>query len=686
MQGNKEKILDILKDSSKRFIIPVYQRNYEWKKDNCKQLLSDLIRIKNNNLYSHFFGSIVTEFNPSGNKIELYIIDGQQRLTTISILLLAIYALLEDLKVVSKNINLKDMILEEYLIDKWSQEEKIKLKPVKDDYNAFVALFTRKELIQDSNITINFNFFYNYILDNNISVEDLFDSIQKLDVIWIKLEKEDNAQLIFESLNSTGLELSEGDKIRNFILMDLEPKKQEIYYNKYWNKIEKNTKHHVSEFIKDYLTIKLNFIPSNSKLYFIFKEYVYANNIQIDILLDELYNYSMLYNELLEANTSLKNLNPIIRRLNQLEITVIYPFLLEILNLKHQDKLDNDSIISIFSVTESYLFRRLICDLPTNALNKFYASIHKEIIKYNDSLDEYLDKYVYILFSKKDRLAFPNDNEFKNELSNKNIYALTKKNKVYIFERLENGDSKEDKDIYRHCENGDYTIEHIMPRKLSKIWKQDLGTNYEKIHNKWLDRLANLTLTAYNSKYSNRSFDEKKNMEDGYIHSGIKLNQYIAQFDCWTLKEIEERNKYLSSKALDLWPRPKTSFVPVNNKKNIISLSDDEELFTGQIILSFSFKDMEQQVTSWTDMYETILNILFNIDEKKFYDIVNSAEDEYGLKPYISNNKNSLREYIEITNGLFIEKNTSTHRKIIILKKLFDVYDIQYTDLDFCIR
>ena len=121
MEGDKAKLLDILKDSSKRFIIPVYQRNYEWKKDNCKQLLSDLIRIKNNNLHSHFFGSIVNEFNPSGNKIELYIIDGQQRLTTISILLLAIYALLEDLKVVSKNTNLKDMILEEYLIDKWSQ-------------------------------------------------------------------------------------------------------------------------------------------------------------------------------------------------------------------------------------------------------------------------------------------------------------------------------------------------------------------------------------------------------------------------------------------------------------------------------------------------------------------------------------------------------------------------------------
>ena len=188
----------------------------------------------------------------SGSKIEFYIIDGQQRLTTISILLLAIYALIDDSKIVSENNNLKDMILEEYLIDKWEDEEKIKLNQFKMIINAFVALFNRKEVIQDSNITINFNYFYNYILEHNISVDNLYDSIRKLDIIWIKLDKEDNAQLIFESLNSTGLELSEGDKIRNFILMDLEPKEQEIYYNKYWNKIEKNTKHHVSKFIKDY--------------------------------------------------------------------------------------------------------------------------------------------------------------------------------------------------------------------------------------------------------------------------------------------------------------------------------------------------------------------------------------------------------------------------------------------------
>ncbi len=198
------------------------------------------------------------------------------------------------------------MILNEYLIDRYSKEEKVKLKPIKDDYNAYIALFDRKELIDNTNITINFNFFYNYICDNNISVDELFESIEKLDVIWIELGPEDKAQLIFESLNSTGLDLSEGDKIRNFILMDLKPSEQEIYYNNYWNKIENNTKYKVSEFIRDYLTTQLHSIPSMSKLYFIFKDYVYTNNIKIDILLKELYEYSVLYNNLLEANTKIK--------------------------------------------------------------------------------------------------------------------------------------------------------------------------------------------------------------------------------------------------------------------------------------------------------------------------------------------------------------------------------------------
>lgn len=309
------------------------------------------------------------------------------------------------------------MILNEYLIDRYSKEEKVKLKPIKDDYNAYIALFDRKELIDNSNITINFNFFYNYICDNNISVDELFESIEKLDVIWIELGPEDKAQLIFESLNSTGLDLSEGDKIRNFILMDLKPSEQEIYYNNYWNKIENNTKYKVSEFIRDYLTTQLHSIPSMSKLYFIFKDYVYTNNIKIDILLKELYEYSVLYNNLLEANTKIKELNIIIKRLNQLDISVIRPFLLEILKMYNKNMLDKKSVLSIFSITEIYIFRRLICDLPTNALNKFYASLHRDIVKYDNSINRYLEKYIYTLLSKKDRLSFPLDKEFIKELS-----------------------------------------------------------------------------------------------------------------------------------------------------------------------------------------------------------------------------------------------------------------------------
>ena len=339
-----------------------------------------------------------------------------------------------------------------------------------------------------------------------------------------------------------------------------------------------------------------------------------------------------------------------------------------------------------FFLLQKCIFRRLICDLPTNALNKFYVSLHRDIVKYDNSINRYLEKYIYTLLSKKDRLSFPLDKEFIKELSEKNIYSLNKKNKVYIFERFENGNTKEDKDRYSQCEDRAYNIEHMMPKKLSKIWKQELGSNYEKIHNKWLNRLANLTLTAYNSNYSNHPFSEKKNIEDGYKNSGIKLNQYIAKFDKWTLDELKERDKYLCNQALTLWEQPVTAYKPPKVEDTIISLSYNSNFFISKEITAFIYKGTEQQVSSWVEMFEAILNSLVNFDEKIFYDIANKEDDEYGLKVYITQDSSKLREFISINNNLFIEKNTSTHIKINIIKKLFDIFNISYQDLDFIIK
>lgn len=259
--------------SKKRFIIPVYQRNYDWKTENCKQLYDDLVKVVKNRRNNHFFGSLVSVYESSGRNTEFLVIDGQQRLTTVSLLLLAMYNLISKGLVVVEEKTLANQIYEDFLVDKYQPEEtRIKLKPVKNDREAFDKLFNSEdEYIRDSNLTTNYNYFYDRIKKQEVTVDELFDAICKLEIINITLSNDDNPQLIFESLNSTGLDLSEGDKIRNFILMGLPANVQNEYYEKYWNKIEICTKYDVSSFIRDYLSIKQQAIPSQKKCILILK-------------------------------------------------------------------------------------------------------------------------------------------------------------------------------------------------------------------------------------------------------------------------------------------------------------------------------------------------------------------------------------------------------------------------------
>ena len=294
MKGSETKLIKYMEGADKRFVIPVYQRNYDWKIENCKQLFDDLIKIIRNGRKSHFFGSIVSTYNPDGDYEEHQIIDGQQRLTTVSLLLLAMYNLIKQGKAVPNDKRLGDRIFEDYLVDKYQPEEtRIKLKPIKNDRKAFGKLFDgEEEHIGGSNLTTNYNYFYERIQKEEIAIDELFQAIRSLEIIHIRLDNEDNPQLIFESLNSTGLDLSEGDKIRNYMLMGLPTKQQETYYEKYWNKIEENTNYQVDLFVRDYLSIKQQATPSLNKIYFTFKEYVEDGGIETEILLIDLLDYA----------------------------------------------------------------------------------------------------------------------------------------------------------------------------------------------------------------------------------------------------------------------------------------------------------------------------------------------------------------------------------------------------------
>ena len=486
MKGSETRMTAFMEGADKRYIIPVYQRKYDWKQENCRQLYGDLKKVIQNGRSSHFFGSIVSSVVPNGSKIEYHIIDGQQRLTTVSLLLLAICNLIAAGKLTSREERLDEQISHRFLIAPWaSEEDRIKLRPVKSDREALTKLFGPEEdYDRTSNLTLNYLFFRDVLLKEEVSVDELYAAIGKLEIISITLEPDDNAQLIFESLNSTGLALAEGDKIRNYILMGLPPKEQSRYYTDYWEKIEKCTRNDASAFVRDYLSIKQQMTPNVNTIYQVFKRYVEEAQLPIGTLLEDLLKYARLFEKLLTCESGLgeKRLDNCLYRMARLEITVTRPFLMEVLRLNQDGKLSAEEVRDVFEITENYLFRRNICEVPTNALNKVFLMLNKEILRYDNTADNYVDKCIYALRIKRESGRFPDDREFGESLSAKQVYLMRGKYKAYLFERFENFGTLETKDVYAHLDNNEYSIEHIMPQHLTPAWSEELGPNAAEIH------------------------------------------------------------------------------------------------------------------------------------------------------------------------------------------------------------
>lgn len=688
MNGNAQKLIKYLDGASKRFIIPVYQRNYDWKMEHCKQLYDDLVKIIRQNRKSHFFGSIVSVQSESGTMEEFLIIDGQQRLTTISLLLLAIYHLLSSGKMVSRDHQLTDKILKKYLIDEYEPEEKrIKLKPIKNDQKAFGILFDQdEEYIPDSNLTINYRYFYDRIQHGELDIDELFDAICKLEIINISLNHEDNPQLIFESLNSTGLNLSEGDKIRNYILMGLPNDQQTKFYEKYWNRIESYTDYDVSSFVRDYLSIKQQSTPNMNSVYPTFKKYVEdAEVADIEPLLKDLLEYAKRYAFLIKGGHSDERLNSCIYRLNRLSTSVTRPFLLEVIRLSESGALTADELIEVFHFTESYLFRRAICDLPTNALNKIFLLLHREIIRFDGDESHYVEKFKYALLSKRERTRFPSDEEFAECMSTRNIYGMNPKNKLYLFERLENSETSETKDVWGHLDRGEYSIEHIMPQHLTAAWIVSLGDNYEAIHTNWLHRLANLTLTAYNSRYSNSPFAEKRDMPHGFKDSGLRINQWVGRKERWGLPELEERDQLLKNTVIGIWPYPTSNYHPQKKQMDAIAL-DEDVILTGRVLSKYSFKGAEQPVASWADMYQQVITMLHSENKAVLTKLAVSQDPTVDLSLHFSMSPTSFNSCRQIDTDLYVWTGTDTQYKINNLRKIFAIFDVPESELVFYLK
>lgn len=691
MNGQGKLLTHYLKNADK-LIIPVYQRNYDWREEHCKKLYQDLVRTIQNKKRWHFFGGIVSVSDPMGSSSDYLVIDGQQRITTVSLLLLAMANLIKEGKVIPEDDDLYAQITKKYLVDEINpRKRKVKLKPIKGDQDAYDRLWgDPADFDRSSNITQNYLFFYNEIQKQAITIDQLYKAVEKLQIIDITLTPpDDDPQLVFESLNSTGLELNEGDKIRNFVLMGLDIEEQERFYDSYWNPIEKNAGYNkqnnsydVSPFIRDYLSVKQKKITGMKDIYTEFKAYAEKMPGEMESIMKDLLGYAKWYNKLLFGHPSFPaKLKSSLFRLNRFESSVTRPFLMEVMRLQESSLLTLDEVAEICRIVESYLLRRIICDLPSNTLAKVFLTMSSDIKRFDGTYSSFIEKMKYVLTSKKEKAAYPDNKTFADCLRTKNIYAMLPRYKAYLFERLENGDSNEYKDVYGRLDSGEYTIEHIMPQKLTPAWTSELGTEAETVHGEWLHSLANLTLTAYNSKYSNAPFSEKKTMEDGYLQSGIRMTQWVAQKEHWGLPELEERCKYLTQQAMSLWPYADSSYTPPQKQYEEVSLDDDITL-TGHSIVKYRFRGIEHETTSWVEMYTEVLKELHN-GNKAYLNYLADADDSVDLSIQVTRSPDEFSSSVKIDDNIYIWTGTATQYKVNLLRKFFEQYKQDPSDLVF---
>ncbi len=639
MKAGEATLLEFFEQNqTNQFVIPIYQRLYSWEEEQCKQLWDDIIKIGGNDkMNGHFIGSILYARVDDTHSSPLLIIDGQQRLTTITLLFIALRnRSSEEVEILEKFSRKK---VESYLINSDKDgDKKFRLILSESDKDTSLSLIDkdrRKPSEPSLKIVENFKLFEKWIRKNTDKLETIFKGLEKLMIVWIALKKEkDDPQLVFESMNSKGIELTQTDLIRNYVVMETEIEKRKDFYNQYWRAMEEDFKQNETlfdRFVRHYLTIKTREIPNINKVYEAFKRYQQEKGIETETLLQDLQKYYGYFCQIAFKKEADKDLNKALSFLVDLEMDVIYPLLLELYSDYKDGVLSKQDFIPIIYLTESYICRRAVCGLGTNSLNKVFPFVTKKINK-----DQYLESIKVHFGYLTEKQRFPNDFEFKDSFITINFYKFGKRE--YFFERLENFERKER--VYTH----EYTTEHIMPQTLTEEWERDLGENFEAIHEKYLHTIGNLTLTGYNNNYSNKSFQEKRDMENGFKQSPLRLNQSLKDLESFGEKEIEKRANDLADWALKIWTYPNLDaetlekYKPKKEKKTYDLSSykfgpHSRELFE---FLREEIKALDERVTE--KFNQEYISYMF---DKNFVDIVVQTKD---LKLYLNMPFNELQD------------------------------------------
>ena len=607
IKGNINSILN----GYKQFTIPVYQRPYSWEISQCEKLWNDIVHMQKINRIGHFVGSIVNiaeQAMPIGVQ-KFMIIDGQQRMTTLTLLLIALrdygYENQEDTTINAHSIN--GMCIQN---DYASGEDKYKMLLTQKDKDILIKLIDRAPIDESkrSKLLDNYNFFVEKIKSKKIEPCAILEGIGKLQIVNITLDRaQDDPQLIFESLNSTGMDLSKSDLIRNYILMGLSPEQQDSIYNNYWFPMENLFDYSkqtwlMDKFFKHYLTFKYGKIPVESKIYEEFKNYYGDKSYEAILNVSkELYKCAKYYTNIYYSNSGDMELDCVFKDIKSLNMDVASPFLIKVYYDYDNEVISKKEFIEIFRLCENYVFRRAICEIPTNSLNKTFNLAVRNI-----NNDNYINsvKAFFIMLDNYKRL--PSNEEFVKELKIRDIYNMRIRN--YILSKLENHNNKSPIII----EN--FTVEHIMPQNtnLNESWKNDLGKNYKDIQKQYIHTIGNLTLTAYNSEMSDKSFEDKLNMTGGFKESALRLNSYVVKQDKWNKDTIEERANKLCKLSEEIWEYPNLSECEMES-----FLLKNEEVYT---LDSYEYLS-EDNIALFNALDKRILNISSDVKRefKKLY-------------------------------------------------------------------
>ena len=648
----------------------------------------------------HFFGSIVIA-SANGGHTKL-VIDGQQRITTISLLLLAAIRAVKDQSMEIKSSSSINNAIDNYLRSQFSKEangRKIKLMPIIRDRIAYDKLFdycindAEVELDEASKVTINFHYFYNCIERNKdvLSFDLLLQAIENLTVIAIDLDRDDDAQLIFESLNSTGLDLTEADKIRNYMFMSLTKEEQRYCFKEYWQKIENATAKDPTNFLHDYLTIQNTHKKRTrkSEIYIGWKSYMEGNNRQLDRKEEfkKMLHFVRYYQQYSEAKLSTKKLSEKIANIGHLQTDVVSVFFTEFLEYADRSQLSDDEIFKVIDFVECYLVRRAACRQFSSGLSDVFSGLHKETIRLlKDKSLSYSKLMAYNLLGRKGKQGeWPRDTEFSYALKSNDAYNLAKPALRLILERLDNDMPGEHTTVVADLQNKLSKIDHIMPKTLTENWKAMLGPDYVEIHNQYFNSLANLAIIGSLNKYSKKDFAIKCNGDEsatkdnyGYFFSKYRLTRSIASHKQWTRDELEQRAQCIVDTLLQIYPLPKIDFalqLESISSDNVL-LSDTEFDPTGGIsIKAYRLFGREDAVSSWKEMYVDVIRALYQ---------------EHGPKMGLKNKPHDALEkshrqtrWVKIDEEKYVNTELKPKEQIIKLRDMFERCNLECSELEF---